>query len=101
MFARDCVKRKDIIPISITKNDDILTQYGMGKAIDNIRSENDIIWHSQPCTGGCPWQVVNWNKSENTRDKIKGHGEEFVRIWKRFVTIAKHAIEKRASIFIE
>ena len=73
----------------------------MNKAIQAITQPGDVIWHSQPCTGGCPWQVVNMKRSQKTRDKVQSHWKLFESIWKAFERIATHAIRVGACVYHE
>ena len=66
-----------------------------------LRGPSDILWHSQPCTGGCPWQKYNMRKGESTREKIKDHYKLFRDIWKAFTEIAEIAIKRGAMVIIE
>ena len=87
--------------IVITEEYDILTQKGIDKAINAITGPNDIVWHSQPCTGGCTWQIVNMKRGKETRDKIAGHWKLFEKIWTSFMKISNYAIGVGAQVFHE
>ena len=61
--------RKGWEVIVITEEDDITTERGRNKAIQALKGPQDAIWHSQPCTGGCPWQRINIKKGAEARNK--------------------------------
>ena len=46
----------------LTLEDDVITNQGLYKAIEAVRSENCLLWASIPCTGGSPWQNINVKK---------------------------------------
>ena len=54
--------------IVITEKDDLTSHKGIQKAINAINGPEDVLWHSQPCVGGCPWTTVNLTRSEETRN---------------------------------
>ena len=78
--------------VVITEEDDINSEYGQQKAINAIKRPGDVLWHSQPCTGGCPWQRVNMKRGGKTKDKILQHWSKFRKIWASFEIIAEHAL---------
>ena len=87
--------------IVITEKDDLTSEYGIEKAVKALTGPNDVLWHSQPCTGGCPWQRINLRRNPDTREKVKQHWKLFARLWKSFETIANHAISVGAAVYNE
>ena len=87
--------------IVITEEDDIASEYGINKVKNAITQPGDVLWHSQPCTGGCPWQIVNAKRSHATKLKIDAHWKEFARLWNAFQIVAQHAIDVGASVYHE
>ena len=87
--------------VVITEEDDLTSTEGLKKALRHIEGPDDVVWHSQPCVGGCPWQRINAKKSPETRDKIKGHWKLFEKLWKSFMIIASHAKKVGAQVYQE
>ena len=87
--------------IVITEEDDLASEYGIDKVKNAITQPGDVLWHSQPCTGGCPWQIVNAKRSHATKLKIDAHWKEFARLWNAFQIVAQHAIDVGASVYHE
>ena len=68
----------------ISEKDDLTTEHGINKAISALKGPGDVLWHSQPCVGGCPWIRINMKRSIKTRNKIKSHWALFSKLWKAF-----------------
>ena len=61
-----------------------------------------LLWASMPCTGGSPWQSINWHKfGLATRDKILHHQILFGKIWESFELCAELCISSGGHIAIE
>ena len=87
--------------IRITEKDDFTRRATVDFCIKHIGSEQDVIWFSAPCTGGCPYQSINRMRGEDTRNNIEGHWTLMKRLWRSFEAVAEHAILKKATIVIE
>ena len=61
-------KKKGWEVVVITEEDDLTTEFGRKKAISALQGPQDVVWHSQPCTGGCPWIRINMRKGENLKE---------------------------------
>ena len=61
-------KKKGWEVVVITEEDDLTTEFGRKKAISALQGPQDVVWHSQPCTGGCPWIRINMRKGENPKE---------------------------------
>ena len=88
----DCLLQKEFERrgwnvVVITEQDDITSEFGLNKALNAITHEDDILWHSQPCTGGCPWQIVNAKRGAKTRKKVQGHWHVFRKFWTPLLTL--------------
>ena len=94
-------KNKRWETIVITDKDDLSTEVGINKAITALTGPEDVLWHSQPCTGGCPWQRINLRRNPATKDKVKQHWKLFAKLWKSFEIIANHAMSVGAAVYNE
>ena len=45
-------KKKGWEVIVISEEDDLTTEFGINKAVAALTGPGDVLWHSQPCTGG-------------------------------------------------
>ena len=87
--------------VLITEQDDLRTAKGQNKALSGLRGPGDILWHSQPCTGGCPWQKINAKKFKSAKAKLETHYRLFRELWNAFEVVAETAIARGASVWIE
>ena len=55
-FVELARETKECRTVCITEEDDLRSDAGAEKALSALRGPGDVLWHSQPCTGGCPWQ---------------------------------------------
>ena len=94
-------KKKGWEVVVISEEDDLTTEFGISKAVTALTGPGDVLWHSQPCTGGCPWQRINLRRNPATRDKVKQHWKLFAKLWKSFEIVANHALSVGASVYNE
>ena len=94
-------KKKGWEVVVISEEDDLTTEFGINKAVAALTGPGDVLWHSQPCTGGCPWQRINIKRNPVTKEKVKKHWKLFATLWKSFEIVAKHALSVGASVYNE
>jgi hypothetical protein len=58
--------------VRLTIDDDVTTVTGLRKAMSAVRKPGTLLWSSQPCTGGSPWQRLN-RKRPGVAEKIRAH----------------------------
>ena len=76
--------------IRLTLEDDVLSAAGFAKALHAV-SDNSIpalLFGSLPCTGGSPYQYLNWWRGAKTRRKIRAHWRTFQVLWNAFQDVA-------------
>ena len=57
--------------VTITEDDNSLSEYGRAKWKRCIRNASDCAFFAGPCTGGSPWNRLNKNVSELTAHSIR------------------------------
>ena len=57
--------------VTITEDDNLLSNYGRAKWRRCIRGPSDCVFFAGPCTGGSPWNRLNKNVSEITAHNIR------------------------------
>ena len=62
--------------VEITKEDDFTSESGYNKVVEALRGPNVVLFASLPCTGGCPWQLVN-RKHPGCRRLLEKHHRLF------------------------
>ena len=77
------------IAVRFTKHDDLTTAtaiQALHEIVDDCKKLNlrVLLWSAIPCTGGCPFQEMNWLKGEATQAKIEGHWKLYRKLWSSF-----------------
>ena len=70
-FVELANETKECRTVCITEADDLRSDFGAQKALRELRGPGDVLWHSQPCTGGCPWQKINIKRFPSCRQKLE------------------------------
>ena len=89
--------------VRLTIKDDLTTQSGLAKALRAV-TDTDLpvlLWVALPCTGGSPYQHLNWHRGPKTRSKIKAHWAIFRALWKNFHIVATSCLSRGGHIAIE
>ena len=76
------------------------TNQGLYKATEAVRSESCLLWASNPCTGGSPWQNT-YVKKPGGLEHIKKHKRSFNKIWTSFTFVANECRKHGGRIAIE
>ena len=76
--------------IRLTIDDDLTTQAGLDKAVAAVSDSAmpTLLFGALPCTGGSPYQFLNWRLGPKTRAKIRRHRAIFRVLWRHFVIVA-------------
>ena len=80
--------------IRLTIEDDLLSAAGFAKAMYAV-SDNSLptlLFGALPCTGGSPYQYLNWWRGAATRRRIRGHWRTFRALWNVFHDVAETCI---------
>ena len=48
-----------------------------------------LLFGALPCTGGSPYQHLNWYRGAETRRKIRQHWAVFAKLWRNFKVVAE------------
>ena len=72
--------------IRLTIADDLTTAAGLAKAIAAVSEPGvpTLLFGALPCTGGSPYQYLNWQLGPKTRAKICRHRAIFRVLWRHF-----------------
>ena len=70
-FVTLAKETKEYRTVCITEGDDLRSDFGADKALSALRGPGDVLWHSQPCTGGCPWQKINVKRFPSCKQKLE------------------------------
>ena len=83
--------------------DDLTTQAGLDKALAAVSDPNvpTLLFDALPCTGGSPYQHINWKLGAKTRAKIRQHRAIFRVLWRNFVRVADACLANGGRIAIE
>ena len=89
--------------IRLTADDDLTTPVGIKKAMDAVTAPGmpTLLFGSLPCTGGSPYQHMNWYRGAATRTKIRKHWRLFRCLWLGFRQVADACIANGGRIAIE
>ena len=87
----------------LTIDDDLTTDAGLNKAVNAVSNPRipTLLFGALPCTGGSPYQFLNWQLGPKTRAKIRHHRSIFNCLWKAFVTTAEACIAAGGKIAFE
>jgi len=94
------------IAVRFTKQDD-LTSVATIKLLRDILEDCEkhklrvLLWSAIPCTGGCPFQEINKNKGEATREKIAGHWKLFRKLWATLKSCGEIVLRQGGIVAIE
>ena len=70
--------------VTITEDDNLLSNYGRAKWRRCIRGPSDCVFFAGPCTGGSPWNRLNKNVSEITAHNIRMKALLYWELWDEF-----------------
>ena len=89
--------------VRLTADDDLTTPGGLQKALDavSVPGMPTLLFGSLPCTGGSPYQRMNWYRGATTRTKIRGHWRLFRCLWRSFRQVANACLANGGHIAIE
>ena len=88
--------------IRLTIADDLTTQAGLDKALAAVSGEiPTLLFGAIPCTGGSPYQYLNWMLGPETQAKIRSHWAVFRVLWRNFVLVADRCRANGGRIAIE
>ena len=87
-------QRDGCIFTRFTLEDDVITNQGLYKATEAIRSDNCLLWASITCTGGSPWQNTNMKKPGGP-EQIKNN------MWTSFKIVANECRKHGGRIALE
>ena len=86
--------------VTITLQDDLLSQYGENLAKHAITKSTDISF-AGPCTGGLSWARLNITRGPTTSKLIQNKQLEFWKLFKVFSQVKRHAEPMKAAILFE
>ena len=72
--------------VTITADDDLLSMYGINKAIACLRDRNDVMFFAGPCTGGSSWARLNKTRRIERAMLVR---RRQVMFWKLFGVFAR------------
>ena len=77
--------------VRLTLQDNLTTDSGLAKAIEAVSAPdyNVLLFAALPCTGGSPWQNMNWRLGPKTQAKINAHRAVFRLLWRSFERTAR------------
>ena len=89
--------------IRLTIEDDLTTQAGLEKALAAVSDPSvpTLLFGAIPCTGGSPYQHLNWMLGPSTRDKIRQRRAIYRKLWRNFVLVADRCRANGGRIAIE
>lgn len=88
--------------VRITRDDDFNSPHTLELVAKLLRGPGDVLWYSSPCTGGCPFLRYHLSRGNpETVRKIEEHWKLYRRLWKSFVSVARQAIGRGATVVIE
>ena len=87
----------------LTIDDDLTTQAGLEKAVEAVSHADvpTLLFGALPCTGGSPYQRMNWYRGAKTRKKIRKHWAIFRALWRNFKIVAETCIAQGGQVAIE
>ena len=60
-----------------------------------------MLFGALPCTGGSPYQFINWQLGPETRSKIREHRRIFNCLWRAFVKVSEVCIANGGKVAFE
>ena len=89
--------------IRLTIDDDMTSEAGLAKALRAV-TDTDLpvmLFGALPCTGGSPYQNINWHRSPKTRGKIRAHWAIFRALWINFHKVATSCLSRGGQVALE
>ena len=80
--------------VTITLQDDLLSQYGENLAKHAITKSSDMLFFAGPCTGGSSWARLNITRGPTTSKLSQNKQLEFWKLFKVFSQLKRHAETK-------
>ena len=87
--------------VTITLEDDLLSQYGEKLPKHAITKTSDMLFFAGPCTGGSSWARLNITRGPTTSKLIQNKQLEVWKLFKVFSQLKRHAESKKAAILFE
>ena len=87
--------------VTITLQDDLLSQRGENRAKHAISKSSDMLFFAGPCTGGSSWARLNITRGPTTSKLIQNKQLEFWKLFKMFSQLKRHAESKKAAVLFE
>ena len=87
--------------VTITLEDDLLSQYGEKLAKHAITKTSDMLFFAGPCTGGSSWARLNIARGPTTSKLTQNKQFEFWKLFQVFSQLKRHAESKKAAILFE
>ena len=79
------------------------SEAGLAKALRAVEDTNlpVLLFGALPCTGGSPYQHMNWHLGPKTRRKIRAHWATFRKLWHNFHKVATSCISRGGQVAVE
>ena len=76
---------------------------GLDKAMSAVLDTDlpVLLFGALPCTGGSPYQHLNWWRGAKTRRKIRAHRAVFKILWRHFEQVADACVRRGGHVAIE
>ena len=87
--------------VTITLQDDLLSQHGESLAKHANTKSSDMLFFAGPCTGGSSWARLNITRGPTTSKLIQNKQLEFLKLFKVFSQLKRHAETIKAAILFE
>ena len=87
--------------VTITEDDNLLSNYGRAKWRRCIRGPSDCVFFAGPCTGGSPWNRLNKNVSEITAHNIRMKALLYWELWNEFAVCLQRVHVLHAMALLE
>ena len=87
--------------VTITLEDDLLSQHGENLAKHAITKTSDMLFFAGPCTRGSSWARLNITRGPTTSKLIQNKQPEFWKLFKVFSQLKRHAESKKAAMLFE
>ena len=86
-----CLAPSDCEVVRLTIEDDLTTEAGLAKCLAAVTEPGVkvLLFGSLPCTGGSPWQNLNWHIGPQTQAKIRAHRTIFRKLWRSWLVAAR------------
>jgi len=89
--------------VRFTIKDDLTTEAALAKCLAAVAEPGVpvLLFGALPCTGGSPWQNLNWHVGPKTRSKIRAHRAVFRKLWRNFGIVAQACRANGGRIALE